>query len=97
VQAVLLEVAQRNPEVCKSPAPRARFRAFSDSSLDHELLCWVEKPVLRGRVSHALNSEVYKQFLKQGIEIPFPQREVHIKSAPASAGTTDIRDETKKN
>jgi len=97
VQAVLLEVAQRNPEVCKSPAPRARFRAFSDSSLDHELLCWVEKPVLRGRVSHALNSEVYKQFLKQGIQIPFPQREVHIKSAPASAGTTDIRDENKKN
>ena len=86
VQSVLLDVAQRNQEVCKSPAPRARFRAFGDSSLDHELLCWVEKPVLRGRVSHALNSEVYKQFLQEGIEIPFPQRDVHIKSAPTLAG-----------
>ena len=74
-----------------------RFRAFGPSSLDFELLCWVEKPVLRGRVSHALNSEVYKQFLKKGIEMPFPQREVHIKSAPASAGATDIRDEADKN
>jgi len=86
VQSVLLDVAQQNHEVCKSPAPRARFRAFGDSSLDHELLCWVEKPVLRGRVSHALNSEVYKQFLQEGIEIPFPQRDVHIKSAPALTG-----------
>jgi len=86
VQSVLLDVAQQNHEVCKSPAPRARFRAFGDSSLDHELLCWVEKPVLRGRVSHALNSEVYKKFLQEGIEIPFPQRDVHIKSAPALTG-----------
>jgi MscS family membrane protein len=86
VQSVLLDVAQRNHEVCKSPAPRARFRAFGDSSLDHELLCWVEKPVMRGRVSHALNSEVYKRFLQEGIEIPFPQRDVHIKSAPALTG-----------
>ncbi len=81
VQVVLLDVAQRNAKICKTPAPRARFRALGDSSLDFELLCWVEKPVLRGRVSHALNSEVYKQFLAEGIEIPFPQRDVHIKSA----------------
>ena len=71
VQSVLLDVAQRILEVCNTPAPRVRFRAFGDSSLDYELLCWVEKPVLRGRVSHALNAEVYKQFLKEGIEIPF--------------------------
>lgn len=68
VQSVLLDVAQRNLEVCKTPAPRVRFRAFGDSSLAYELLCWVEKPVLRGRVSHALNAEVYKQFLKEGID-----------------------------
>jgi len=64
VQSVLLNVAQRNLEVCKSPAPRVRFRRFGDSSLDFELLCWVEKPVFRGRVSHALNSEVYPNVAK---------------------------------
>jgi len=87
IDQVLLDVAQRKFEVCKTPATRARFRAFGDSSLNHELLCWVEKPVLRERVSHALNSEVYKQFLKKVIEIPFPQRDVHIKSALVPAGT----------
>jgi small-conductance mechanosensitive channel len=82
VQSVLLDVAKMNSEVCQTPAPRVRFRSFGDSSLHHELLCWVGEPVLRGRVSHALNSEVYKQFLKESIEIPFPQQDVHIKSAP---------------
>ncbi|MEJ2168565.1 MAG: mechanosensitive ion channel, partial [Desulfobacterales bacterium] len=72
---------------CKTPPPRVRFRAFGDSSLDHELLCWVQKPVLRGRVAHALNSEIYKCFMKEGIEIPFPQRVVHIKPSPAPPST----------
>jgi MscS family membrane protein len=76
-------------EGCKTPAPRVRFRSFGDSSLDHEVLCWVERPVLRGRVSHALNCEVYKRFLKDGIEIPFPQRDVHIRPAPVPPGAPE--------
>jgi MscS family membrane protein len=56
-----------------------RFRAFGPSSLDHELLCWVEKPVLRGRVTHLLNTNVLKRFRAEGIEIPFPQQDVYIK------------------
>ena len=84
VHAVLEDVAASHPEVIQSPAPRVRFRAFGDSSLDHELLCWVAKPVLRGKVAHLLHTEIYKRFLAEGIEIPFPQRDVHIKpdSAP---------------
>lgn len=82
VQAVLQNVADSHPEICKTPAPRVRFRGFGDSSLDHELLCWVDKPVLRGRLAHLLNTEVYKRFMKEGIEIPFPQRDLYIKSAP---------------
>lgn len=79
VHAVLMDVANALPDVCKSPEPRVRFRAFGDSSLDHELLCWVEKPVLRGRVLHRLNTAVYKRFLQESIEIPFPQRDVHVR------------------
>ena len=89
VHQVLLDVAKRHPDVCKTPEPRVRFRAFGDSSLDHELLCWVEKPVLRGRVLHNLNTDVYKHFLKQGINIPFPQRDVHIRSNSAEEASTD--------
>ena len=79
VHEVLLNVAEKQPEVCRSPAPRVRFRAFGPSSLDHELLCWVEKPVLRGRVIHLLNTNVLKRFRAEGIEIPFPQQDVYIK------------------
>ncbi len=81
VQSVLLDVATKFPDVCKDPEPRVRFRAFGASSLDHELLCWVDKPVLRGKVLHMIHTAVYKRFLKEGIEIPFPQRDVHIKSS----------------
>lgn len=86
VQAVLLDVAAGFSDVCKFPEPRVRFRAFGDSSLDHELLCWVQKPVLRGKVLHMINTAVYKRFLKEGIEIPFPQRDVHVRSTPAENG-----------
>ena len=82
VHQVLQDVAKNHPDVCTTPEPRVRFRAFGNSSLDHELLCWVEKPVLRGRVLHRLNTEVYKQFQNNSIEIPFPQRDVHIRSNP---------------
>jgi small-conductance mechanosensitive channel len=84
VHEVLVDVAKKNGDVCKTPDPRVRFRGFGDSSLDHELLCWVEKPVLRGRVLHELNTAVYKRFLDENIEIPFPQRDIHIVSQPAN-------------
>ena len=87
VHTVLMDVAQTHPEVCREPAPRVRFRAFGDSSLDHELLCWVEKPVMRGRTLHRLNTAIYKRFILEGIEIPFPQRDVHIKT-----DSFDLRD-----
>ncbi len=82
VHQILLDIAQLQPMVCRVPEPRVRFRKFGDSSIDHELLCWVEKPVLRGRVLHLLNTAVYKKFLQEGIEIPFPQRDIHLKPSP---------------
>jgi len=81
VHQVLLGVAKNHPDVCTTPEPRVQFRAFGDSSLEHELLCWVKKPVLRGRVLHRLNTETYKQFQQNSISIPFPQRDVHIRSS----------------
>ncbi|MBA3010934.1 MAG: mechanosensitive ion channel [Proteobacteria bacterium] len=88
VHHVLLDVANKSPEVCKTPEPRVRFRAFGDSSLDHELLCWVEKPVYRGRVLHMLNTDVYKRFAREGIEIPFPQQDIHVRSVSADTQTS---------
>jgi small-conductance mechanosensitive channel len=80
VHKVLLEVASELADVCRTPVPRVRFRGFGDSSLDHELLCWVKKPVLKGRIIHRLNTNIYKRFQQENINIPFPQREVHVRS-----------------
>ena len=82
VRDALLEVANLADNIEKDPAARVRFRAFGDSGLNFELLCWVAEPVLRGRVSDSLNEAVYNKFLEEKIEIPFPQQDVHIRTMP---------------
>jgi len=83
VIAVLEAVADAHDEVCKEPARRVRFRRFGDSSLDFEMLCWIDLPVNRGRMIHELNCAVYKAFGAAGIAIPFPQRDLHVISMPS--------------
>ncbi len=79
---VLETIANEHTEVCKAPAPRVRFRKFGDSSLDFELLCWIDKPIDRGRMQHELNCHIYKGFAEHGVEIPFPQRDLHVRTMP---------------
>ncbi len=82
VKTVLMKIALENENVCEIPEPRVRFRSFGASSLDFELLSWVDEPMLRGRVLDALNTEVYLQFQQNDIEIPFSQQDIYIKSWP---------------
>lgn len=79
---VLEEVAVENNDVLVTPAPRVRFRLFGESSLDFELLVWIARPIDRGRVKHELNCAVYKALNKYNIEIPFPQRVLHVQTMP---------------
>lgn len=80
VIATLEKVAHDHAEICEDPEPRVRFRAFGDSSLNFELLCWIDRPVDRGRLHHELNCAVYKAFSNNNIKIPFPQRDLHVRS-----------------
>jgi MscS family membrane protein len=83
VENVLLAVADGNSNIEKDPEPRVRLRAFADSSVNFELLCWVKDPRDKGLEVHNLLKAAYKVFEEQSITIPFPQRDVHIiKSAP---------------
>lgn len=84
VRTVLTEIAEQADAVCIDPEPRVRFRAFGGSSLNFELLCWVEHPILRGSVLDALNCTVYKRFIEEAIEIPYAKQDVYIKELPAS-------------
>ncbi|RZV38427.1 MAG: mechanosensitive ion channel family protein [Chromatiales bacterium] len=77
-------VAEANEDILANPSPRVRFRQFGDSSLDFELLGWIANPADRGRVKHELNCAVYKAFGTHNIEIPFPQRDLHVRSMPES-------------
>jgi MscS family membrane protein len=81
---VLKQVAVEHEHVCPEPAPRVRMRGFGDSSLDFELLCWIDEPVLRGRLSHQLYMGVYKALNREKIEIPYPKRDVYLYRVPAA-------------
>lgn len=80
VMEALLNVTRDHDKVCASPDARVRMRGFGESSVDFELLCWVERPEQRGLVTHELLLAIYRQFAESGIEIPFPQRDLHFRS-----------------
>ncbi len=61
-----------------------RFRTFGASGLEFELLAWIDEPVLRGRITDALNSEVYRRFNEEEIEIPYSKQDVYVKEMPSS-------------
>jgi len=83
VRRVLEEVGRADPDTCAEPDPRVRFRAFGESSLDFELLAWIDDPVDRGRVLDSLHTAVYKAFQREGIRIPFPQRDLWVRQIPS--------------
>jgi MscS family membrane protein len=77
-ECILLSIAQNNNLVAPLPEPRVRFRNLGKSSLDLELLCWAHRPEYRGRLIHNLNHQIYKAFDAVDIQIPLPQRDIHL-------------------
>ena len=82
VRDVLMDVTGRVDMTLDDPEPRVRFRRFGDSALEFELMAWIREPELRGRTLDVLNCEVYKAFAAEGIEIAFPQQDLHLRSVP---------------
>ena len=81
VRDVLMEVADNHPDVLNVPPPDLLFTGFGDSSLNFELRVWT---ITRVQYPRELASELYfmifKAFKEHGITIPFPQRDLHVKS-----------------
>ena len=84
VRSILLEIATSEESLCKDPEPRVRFRQFSGSALNFELLIWIDKPELRGRIIDILNCKIFKQFKANNIEIPYSKHDIYIKEMPSS-------------
>jgi len=81
VQEVLLEVAGSNKWVEPKPAPAVWFVGFGDSSIDFELLVWINvRRVAKEDVASQLYFSAFAALKEHGIEIPFPQRDIHVRS-----------------
>jgi small-conductance mechanosensitive channel len=82
VRDLLLHVVGNHPRVLKKPQPNVLFVDFGDSALEFELRIWINDPE-EGieSVRSAVRFEIWKAFKENGIQIPYPQRDVHIKSA----------------
>ena len=87
VERILLDVASREADVLGTPSPAVRLMEFGDNGLHFELRAWSKTLVHRkGQLVSHLNFAIYDAFRDAGIEFPFPQRDLHIRS-----GTLDVR------
>ncbi|WP_345327428.1 mechanosensitive ion channel domain-containing protein [Novipirellula rosea] len=85
VQRILLKIAERNPSVMKEPAPSTLFKGFAESTLDIRLHVFIPKRDVYTVVLNELNSAIVSELRRAGIEIAFPQRDLHIKSVQSLA------------
>jgi small-conductance mechanosensitive channel len=83
VERILMEVAQKEPTLARSERPRVLFTAFADSSLNFELAVCIDARLYPERLVRSnLYFEIFEAFKKAGIEIPFPQRDLHLRTQP---------------
>ena len=87
----LLAAARRTPGVLPGPGPEAFFQKFGDSSLDWTLRVWVrmdESPQVLSELKRAVSEELAREKL----EVPFPQRDLHVRSiAPEAQGALGVK------
>ena len=80
------DIARNNENIIQTghyyEIPRVLFREFGDSSLNFDLRVYVKKIEILTLVISDVNFAIYKAFNEANIEIPFPQRDVHVQSLP---------------
>lgn len=77
---ILLEIIYQHPEILNDPAPLVSLINFGESSLDFEITVWLETPIGGKRIMSEIACEIWKVFAQNNIEIPYPQRDLHIRS-----------------
>jgi small-conductance mechanosensitive channel len=98
VRDILLHCARNEPLAPQFKSPLVRFTSYGESSIDFELLVWIDaRKVARRRIRSRLYFAIFAALKEAGIEIPFPQRDLHLRSgfsgpgqdAPASPAARD--------
>lgn len=88
-QKVISEAVEANPLALRTPPPRVLFLGFGDSSLDFQVFVFVAQPAHRLRVLHELHTAINRALNEAGIEIPFPQRDLHLKLDETTSALKD--------
>jgi small-conductance mechanosensitive channel len=82
VEKILLDVASKEPMVTDYQPPAARFVEYGDNSINFDLLVWIDvRETPRRRLRSSLYFAIFDELKKAGIEIPYPQRDLHIRSS----------------
>ena len=82
---IMMECAKSSPRVNSDPVPSTRLMQFADSGIALELRVWIIDPENGiGGVRSEINLAIWRAFKKAGITIPYPQRDIHIKSGTAA-------------
>jgi small-conductance mechanosensitive channel len=89
VVELLKQIAADNEKVTEEPVPRVRVRGFGDNAINLELLVWIRRPAERGLVTDRLFRAIIRQFREARIEIPYPQRDLHVKDLPGELKPDD--------
>lgn len=76
----LKDVALENPKVLKDPEPDVLLREFGESSWNMRLRLWIDNPTEHHQIRSDINCAIVRKFRENGVEIPFPQRDLHVRS-----------------
>jgi small-conductance mechanosensitive channel len=80
VRSALIDAAKEHTDVLAEPAPRVFFKGFGDNSLDFDLMIWIAEPRKQFLIKSDLYFRIEAILRHRHIEIPFPQRDLHIRS-----------------
>ena len=83
---LLVDTASSHPDIVKETAPVALFTGFGDSALNFELRFWCPQARTHQQLKSDVAVRIISAFREAGIEIPFPQTELHIKNVDPSIG-----------
>jgi potassium efflux system protein len=80
VRQTLIDSAKTHPDILSHPSPQVFFTEFADSSLNFNLLVWITEPRKQFQIKSDLYFKIESLLNERGIEIPFPQRDLHVRS-----------------
>ena len=88
-QKLMVQAASESRRVMKVPPPSVWLRAFGDNAIEHEILAWISDPEAGiGSVQSEILNRLWQLFRDNGIEVPFPQRDIRVKEWPPGQGDT---------